>query len=146
MVVGGSLSQGLDVRLAREVSTEEQAVGSYAVVHGESKRFFSMITDVELGATSEEITLNPPDLADDFLRAVHVGTSTFGLIHLSPMLVLDESGRAAAGQDRARPLQRGARRPARRKSARSSARRAMTESGRPTSSTSASRWTWARSR
>ncbi len=92
MVVGGSLSKGLDVRLAREVSTEEQAVGSYAVVHGQSKRFFSMITDVQLGATSEEITLNPPDLTDDFLREVHVGTSTFGLLHLSPMLVLDASG------------------------------------------------------
>jgi len=92
MVVGGSLSKGLAVRLDRERSTEELAVGSYVVVRGMSKRFFSMITDVELGATSDEVTLNPPDMSDDFLRAVHVGTSTFGLLHLSPMLVLDESG------------------------------------------------------
>ncbi len=92
MVVGGSLSKGLDVRLAREVSTEELAVGSYVVVRGQSKRFFSMITDVELGATSDEVTLNPPDVSDPFLAAVHLGTSTFGLVHLSPMLVLDESG------------------------------------------------------
>lgn len=92
LVIGGSLSKGLAVRLAREVSTEEMAVGSYAVVRGQSKRFFSMITDVELGATSEEFMLNPPDMSDDFLSAVHLGTSAFGLIHLSPMLVLDESG------------------------------------------------------
>lgn len=92
VVIGGSLSKGLDVRLEREVSTEELAVGSYAVVRGQSKRFFSMITDVQLGATSDEVTLNPPDMSDDFLRAVHLGTSTFGLIHLTPMLMLDESG------------------------------------------------------
>jgi uncharacterized protein len=92
MVVGGSLSKGLAVRLERERSTEELAVGSYAVVRGQSKRFFSMITDVELGATSDDVTLNPPDVSDPFLAAVHLGTSTFGLVHLSPMLVLDESG------------------------------------------------------
>ncbi len=92
MVIGGSLSQGLDVRLEREVSTEELAVGSYVVVRGQSKRFFSMITDVKLGATSDEMTLNPPDISDPFLAAVHLGTSTFGLVHLSPMLALDEGG------------------------------------------------------
>ena len=92
VVIGGSLSMGLAVRLDRERSTEELAVGSYVVVRGQSKRFFSMITDVELGATSDEVTLNPPDISDPFLAAVHLGTSAFGLVHLSPMLVLDESG------------------------------------------------------
>ncbi len=90
LVIGGSLSKGLDVRLEREVSTEELAVGSYAVVRGQRKRFFSMITDVLLGVASEDVLLNPPDLADDFLREVHLGTSTFGLLHLSPMLVLEQ--------------------------------------------------------
>ena len=97
LVIGGSLAKGLEVRLAREVSTEELAVGSYVVVHGQSKRFFSMITDVQLGATSEEFTLNPPDMDDAFLSAVHLGVSAFGLIHLSPMLVLDD---AAGGEPR----------------------------------------------
>ena len=90
LVIGGSLSKGLDVRLERLVSTEELAVGSYAVVRGQRKRFFSMITDVLLGVASEDVLLNPPDLADDFLREVHLGTSTFGLLHLSPMLVLEQ--------------------------------------------------------
>ncbi len=65
-------------------------MGSYAVVRGQRKRFFSMITDVLLGVASEDVLLNPPDLADDFLREVHLGTSTFGLLHLSPMLVLEQ--------------------------------------------------------
>ncbi|MEA3336094.1 MAG: ATP-binding protein [Chloroflexota bacterium] len=90
LIVGGSLSRGLEVRLAREINTEELAVGSYSVVHGDRKRFFSMITDVQLGASSEEIALNPPAVDDDFLRQIHLGTSAFGLVHLSPMLVLEE--------------------------------------------------------
>lgn len=98
MVVAGSLSKGLDVRLARAVNTEDVAVGSYTVVRGAShKRFFSMITDVQLGASSDEVTLNPPDLSDPFLREIHQGTSTFGLLHLSPMLVLE--GDAQTGSE-----------------------------------------------
>ncbi|MCS6842809.1 MAG: ATP-binding protein [Caldilineales bacterium] len=92
VVVGGSLSEGLEVRLDREVSTEELAVGTYVVVRGRHRRFFSMITDVRLGAISDEVVLHPPDLEDDFLAEVHVGTSTFGLLHLSPMLELDAAG------------------------------------------------------
>jgi DNA helicase HerA-like ATPase len=91
-VVAGSLSSGLEVRLDREVRTEDLAVGSYCVVQGERSRFFSMITDVRLDATSPDILVSPPDMRDDFLRSVHLGTSTFGSLHLSPMLVLEEDG------------------------------------------------------
>ncbi len=90
MVVAGSLSKGLEVRLDREMETEALAVGSYAVVRGRQKRFFSMITDVQLGASNPDIAINPPDVAEDFLREVHLGTSTFGVIHLTPMLVLED--------------------------------------------------------
>ena len=51
VVVGGSLSKGLEVKLDRDTSTEETAVGRYVVVQGQSRRFFSMITDVMLDAT-----------------------------------------------------------------------------------------------
>ncbi len=98
LIVGGSLSRGLEVRLEREVSTEELAVGSYVVVRGQRHRFFSMITDVQLGAASDEFMLNPPDISDAFLRDVYLGTSAFGLLHLSPMLVLEE------GADAPRPV------------------------------------------
>ncbi|MCB0257106.1 MAG: DUF87 domain-containing protein, partial [Anaerolineae bacterium] len=90
MVISGSLSRGLEVRLDRRVSTEELAVGSYAVIRGQQKRFFSMITDVLLGTASDDLLLSPPDLSDPFLREVHVGTSTFGIVHLTPMLALED--------------------------------------------------------
>ena len=89
-VISGSLSRGLEVRLDRQVTTEELAVGSYVVIRGQQKRFFSMITDVQLGAASDDLLLSPPDLSDPFLREVHVGVSTFGVVHLTPMLALED--------------------------------------------------------
>src|SRR5687767_323568 len=48
VVVGGSLTKGLDVKLDRETEIEDLAVGRYVVVRGKQKRFFCMVTDVVL--------------------------------------------------------------------------------------------------
>jgi len=99
MVVGGSLSEGLSVKLDRSTVVEGMAVGRYVVVHGQTgRRFFSIITDVVLDATNPAIEKAPPDTSDPFLAQVYQGTSTFGRLAVSPMLVLDE------GSDEAKPV------------------------------------------
>ncbi len=100
MVVGGSLSKGLDVKLDRTADIESTAVGRYVVVEGRSRRFFSMITDVSLDATDPRIAKLPPDLSDDFTREVMIGTNVFGAIHVAPMLMLD----AQAGASEPKPV------------------------------------------
>ena len=40
VIVGGSISKGLSVKLEDNVSVEELAVGRYVVVRGNQKRFF----------------------------------------------------------------------------------------------------------
>jgi hypothetical protein len=90
VVVGGSLSKGLDVKLDRTADIESTAVGRYVVVEGQMRRFFSMITDVSLDATDPRIAKLPPDLTDDFTREVMLGTNVFGVIHVAPMLMLEE--------------------------------------------------------
>ncbi len=90
VVVGGSLSRGLDVKLDRETSIEDLAVGRYVVVRGQSKRFFCMITDIMLDTTNPAIRSDPPDLSDPFLAAVYTGTAAFGTLHVAPMLTIDE--------------------------------------------------------
>ncbi len=92
LIVGGSLSKGLQVKLDREISLESLAVGRYVVAHGEHSRFFCMLTDVALDGTSDLLSKMPPDTSDPFLAAVHAGTTTFGTVHLSPMLVLANEG------------------------------------------------------
>ncbi len=89
VVIGGSLSEGLAVKLDRAVSLEDLAVGRYVVARGRSRRFFCMITDVALDATNPEITKQPPDYGDPFIAEIYRGTTTFGTVHLSPLLILD---------------------------------------------------------
>ncbi len=90
VVIGGSLSEGLTVKLDRDRSLEELAVGRYVVARGQRAKFFCMITDVALDSTNPLIAKQPPDMSDPFLAAVHQGTTTFGTVHLSPLLILEQ--------------------------------------------------------
>jgi DNA helicase HerA-like ATPase len=92
IVVGGSLSKGLDVKLDQTTVIEGLAVGRYVVVRGQTgRRFFSIVTDVQLDALNPLIEKSPPDTSDPFLARVYQGTAVFGRIHVAPMLVLDPS-------------------------------------------------------
>jgi DNA helicase HerA-like ATPase len=90
MVTGGSLSAGLDVKLDLGQEIETLAVGRYVVARGRRARFFCMITDVALASANPLVTVQPPDVSDPFLAEVHRGTTTFGTIHLTPLLILEE--------------------------------------------------------
>jgi len=90
MVISGSLSKGLEVKLDTSAPIEDIAVGRYVIIEGVKHRFFGMITDLVLDNTNPQIEKTPPDVDNFFLREVYAGTSTFGRIHVSPMLVLDQ--------------------------------------------------------
>ncbi|MEM7344901.1 MAG: ATP-binding protein [Chloroflexota bacterium] len=92
VIISGSLSRGLEVKLNPSAPIEEIAVGRYIIIEGTHLKFFGMITDVVLDSMNPQIEKNPPDISDDpFLRDIYVGTSVFGRIHVSPMLVLDKN-------------------------------------------------------
>lgn len=88
IVVAGSLESGVEVKLDGEVSVEDMAVGRYVTIEGQKQRFFAMITDISLGVTDQRLTLTPPDASDPFLTEVLAGTSTFGSLHVAPMLTI----------------------------------------------------------
>ena len=94
VVISGSLTQGIEVRLNSSASVEDMAVGRYVTVKGQKRRFFGMITDVTLGVADERINVSPSDAADPFLAEVLAGTSTYGIIHILPLLTIgsDTSG------------------------------------------------------
>jgi len=100
VVVGGSLSKGLVIKLDREVNVEELAVGRYVVVHGQRARFFCMVSDIRLESTNPAIQSEPPDMANPFIRAVYDGTVAYSLVTITPMLMIDES----EGAPRALPV------------------------------------------
>lgn len=92
-VVAGSLSSGLEVRLDHDRRLEDLAVGRYVVMKAGGRLFFGMITDIALDSTHPAFEKTPPDLGNAFLREVYLGTSTFGRLHVSPLLELDEHDR-----------------------------------------------------
>jgi len=92
IVVSGSLEGGMDIKLDSTVSVEDMAVGRYVTIEGQKRRFFGMITDVSLGVTDQRLTFAPPDTTDPFLTEVLAGTSTYGMLHVLPMLTIGIEG------------------------------------------------------
>ncbi|HLB65066.1 MAG TPA: ATP-binding protein [Anaerolineales bacterium] len=92
VVAGGSLSEGLIVRLDARFSLEKLAVGRYVVIHGRQtgRKFFGLVTDILLDATNPELSRRPPDASNGFAAEVYSGGVAFGSMHVSPMLMLDE--------------------------------------------------------
>ena len=88
VVVSGSLESGVEVKLDGTVSVEDMAVGRYVTIEGQKQRFFGMITDIGLGAIDPRFTLTPPDITDPFISEVLSGTSTYGTLHVLPMLTI----------------------------------------------------------
>ncbi len=89
VVVGGSLSKGMSVKLDPMVSVEDLAVGRYVVVHGDNKRFFCMVNDINLNSTNPAIQSDPPDISDPFLKAIYMSTVAYSIINVTPMLMID---------------------------------------------------------
>jgi len=90
-VVSGSLSKGLEAKLSPNRLIEGLAVGRYVVVRGQTeRRFFGMITDVTLASRHPEVEQSPPEDPDGFLAQVYRGTLTYGQMHITPMLVVED--------------------------------------------------------
>jgi DNA helicase HerA-like ATPase len=100
MVVGGSLSAGLQVKLDPRFTMERLAVGRYVVIHGtqSGRRFFGLVTDIALDSTNPDLSRRPPNAAEGFVSDVYAGQVAFGTMHVSPMLMLDED------DDQPRPI------------------------------------------
>ena len=93
LVVGGSLSQGVAVRLARSRSVEDVAVGAYVSIEGQFNRSFGMITDIRLESIDRSVETMTPDLDDPFVSDVLEGTAYYGIVDVLPTLIIDpESG------------------------------------------------------
>ncbi len=93
IVVGGSLSGGLIVKLDPTAVIEGVAVGRYVIIKGQKRRFFGIITDVSLDTTNPFLEKSPPDISDPFISEVISGTGVFGKLNVSVHLVLEEGVR-----------------------------------------------------
>jgi DNA helicase HerA-like ATPase len=88
VVVSGSLTRGVDVRLDASVSIEDMAVGRYVAIEGVKRRFFGMITEVSLETVDPSVAITPPDVSNPFIAEVITGTTTYGKLRVMPMLTI----------------------------------------------------------
>jgi DNA helicase HerA-like ATPase len=90
LVTSGSLLEGLTARLDDHYDLERLRVGQFVVVQGRQNRFFSLLTDVQLAATSPSILADPPGDANPLLAEILAGRSTYGTFKITPQLMLPE--------------------------------------------------------
>ena len=88
LVVAGSLTEGMEVRLDAATSIEELKVGAFVRIQGERLRFFGVVTDVSLGSTDPSLRQTPPDVSNPYVAKVVSGTAAYGVITVEPMLTL----------------------------------------------------------
>ena len=107
VVVGGSLSRGLDVRLdgSADASLEDVAVGSFVTIVGRRQRYFAVVTDLELRAVDDSVRHFPPigssgAGADGFAAEVMAGTLAYGQLSVMPSMTapLDGAGAMASAE------------------------------------------------
>ena len=89
-VVGGSLSQGVQVRLdaGGPVSVEDVKAGSFVTIRGERQRFFGVVTDIALGSSDSRLAHNPPDVDDPLVAQVISGAIAYGSVTILPHLTM----------------------------------------------------------
>lgn len=92
IIVRGSLSRGLELKLDPGVSLESMRAGMFAIAAGEQYDFFSLVTDLELTATHPEALDAPPPAPGSLLRHVLIGDSIFARAVLRPHLMVDRLG------------------------------------------------------
>ena len=88
VVVGGSLNDGLLIKMDEQVVIEGVNVGSYVTIAGQTDRkFFAMVTDIKLESAnrSRMFTLS---LEDDRLTDIYRGSLSYGVLHVKPLLVM----------------------------------------------------------
>lgn len=89
-IVSGSLSEGLTMRLDQYCPLESIKTGKFVSVAGDKYRYFSLITDLELGVSHPDVLLFPPTEEEHLLRMHLANKDVYANVVLRPMLMLDE--------------------------------------------------------
>lgn len=101
VIVGGSLSRGLEARLTPESSLEQLAAGRFLVVEGEDYDFHCLLVDLTL-QTDPMVSSDPPPpgILQQALQGAGVGV----LLSLRPMLVTPHNGAPGTAPEPARTI------------------------------------------
>ena len=99
MVVAGSLTQGVEIRLnpSGETLVEDVKVGAFVTIQGRKYRFFGVVTDLELNSSDPRLRHTPPDAGNPAVAEALSGTMAYGTVEVLPNLVMPLTAGDGAG-------------------------------------------------
>ncbi len=90
IIIDGAFNATLTARLEAGVSTEGLSIGSFVIVEGEDHLYFSTISDLQLRVTDPGLLSVPPAAASTFVRSALAGVSTYAVVQVKPMLMIQK--------------------------------------------------------
>lgn len=90
LVIGGSLSHGIDVRLTPEFDVERVKVGGFVTIEAQSHRFFGIVSDIALETSDSYLRSAPPNDSDTLVSSIMSGTGAYAVVKILPQLILGE--------------------------------------------------------
>jgi len=88
-IIGGSLTEGLLMRVASGTTLETIKTGKFVSIIGTHHTFFSLITDLKLEVTHPDILLFPPSKEETLLADLLQERDMYATVTLRPMLMLN---------------------------------------------------------
>jgi len=88
-VVGGSLLDGLTLRIQYDHDPEQLAQGKFVVVEGDRNRYFCLITNIKLETSNPDVILFPPSVHEQLLLKTIKKNYLYTTVTAKPMLMLD---------------------------------------------------------
>lgn len=89
-IISGSLTEGFLMRIAAGTALEEIKTGKFVSIRGTNYTFFSLITDLTLNVTNQDIVLFPPQKNELLLQKVLTEHDMYATATLKPMLMVND--------------------------------------------------------
>lgn len=94
-IVSGSLVDGLVMRIVPEANLEGIKTGKFLSIVGNQYKFFSLITDLSLAATHQDILLYPPHEHEKLFLSLLKRQGIYATAILKPMIIITSDGQLA---------------------------------------------------
>lgn len=89
-IISGSLTGGLTMRIVSNAQLEQIKTGKFVSIRAKNSTFFSLITDLTLAVSNNDILLFPPQPHEKLLNKVLKQRDIYATAVLKPMLLLNE--------------------------------------------------------
>ena len=88
-IISGSLTEGFVMRISPDTHLEDIKTGKFLSIVGNRHTFFSLITDLKLEVTNQDILLFPPTPQEKLLNRILKQKDIYATATLKPMLMLN---------------------------------------------------------